>query len=197
LGLSELNLGIAKLTLAQKSSESVGDAAQRLAKTDKRIETARETLKSLGERANSSEVKTAVDRIDLTLNLLAENNASAVQGLNASLDAQASIIQNASPQDVADSGSWGIVISGDKKLDPDAKNEVATAKNPGYQNVKIYYREDWYRTVVDFSSFTEAQAALPRLRAIPNHGSAYLVNMAKWCPVRKDAGNGTLQCAAS
>jgi hypothetical protein len=131
------------------------------------------------------------------LNLLAENNASAVQGLNASLDAQASIIQNASPQDVADSGSWGIVISGDKKLDPDAKNEVATAKNPGYQNVKIYYREDWYRTVVDFSSFTEAQAALPRLRAIPNHGSAYLVNMAKWCPVRKDAGNGTLQCAAS
>jgi len=109
----------------------------------------------------------------------------------------ASVIQNAAQQDVTDSGAWGIVISGDKKLDPDANDEVTKSKNAGLSNLKIYERENWFRTVVEFSSFSEAQAALPRLRALPNHASAYLVNLTKWCPMRKDSGNGTLQCVAS
>jgi len=197
LNLNEVDLGVAKFKVAQKASESAGDAAQRLAETNKTIQSVKEQVSTLAGQTTSSEAKTDLARLDSTLKQLLDSTTSAEQDLNASLAAQASVIQKASPSEVTDSGSWGIVISGDKKLDPDAKDEVAKATNAGFSNVKIYDRQNWLRTVVEFSSFADAQAALPQLRAIPNHASAYLVNMAKWCPTRKDAGNGILQCVTS
>jgi hypothetical protein len=66
------------------------------------------------------------------------------------------------------------------------------ARDLGYQSVKLYNRQNWLRTVVEFPSFAEAQAAFPKLKSTSN--SSYLVNMAKWCPTRKDEGNGIWQC---
>jgi hypothetical protein len=197
LGFNELDLGVAKFKVAQNASEKAGDAAQRLAETSKTIAAVQQKVHSLAERTNSSEIRADLEGVNSTLKQLSDNSDSAQQDLNASLAVQASVIQNAAPQDVTDSGAWGIVISGDKNLDPDAKDEFTKAKNAGFSNVKIYERDKWYRTVVEFSSFSEAQAALPRLRALPNHASSYLVTMTKWCPTRKDSGNGTLQCVAS
>jgi hypothetical protein len=194
LGFKKVNIAGAELEIAQNASEKTGDAVQRLGETTKNIDSVKEQLKSLAERTDNPEIKSEIVKLDSTLQQSLDTTKNAEQKLNASLSAQTSIIQNAAPQDVAASGPWGIVVSADKKIDPDARDEVEKAKRAGFDNAKIYNHQNWYRTVVEFSNFAEAQAALPQLRAIPNHGSAYLVNMGKWCPTRKDEGNGVLLC---
>lgn len=197
LGFKKVNIAGAELEVAQVASGETGETVQWLGETSKNIDSVQQQLTSLAERTNNPELKTKLNELNSTLQQSLDTTKNAEQKLNASLDAQTSIIQSAAPQDVLQSGPWGIVMSADKKVDPDAKDEVEKAKNAGFENARIYYRQEWYRTVVEFSTFVEAQAALPQLRAIPNHGSAYLVNMAKWCPRSTDGGDGSWHCVTS
>ena len=121
-----------------------------------------------------------------------KTTTNAQQSLNVSLASQTSILQNADPKDIPAQGPWAIVISADKKLDPDARDELKKAQALGYQNIKIYNRQGLLRTVVEFPTFTQGQDALPKLRSL--HGSAYLVNMSKWCPSPKQEQDIVWQC---
>lgn len=197
LGIESANIAGWQFNFARKSSENTGDAIQRLGEASKTLASAQEQAESLAKRADMPlGIKDALKKLTKTLEQSSDTTKNAEQNLNASLSVQTSIIQNVPPQEVAESGPWGIVISADKS-DPDAKDEVAKARRNGFEKVRIYDRQDWLRTVVEFSNFTEAQAALPQLKSIPNHGSAYLVNMAKWCATSKDRGDGVLQCTSS
>lgn len=196
LNVSKVGLGGAEFDFAQKTSEKTGDTAQRLEETSKNLASVQEQLNYLARRANNPEVKTELDKLNSDVGQSLETTRNAQQNLTASLAIQTSIVQNAAPQDVSETGPWGIVISADRQLNPDAQNEVTVSKEHGFQNVKVYDRQGWLRTVIEFSSLEESQAALPKIRSIPpsHHNSAYLVNMTKWCPTRNDKGGGVIQC---
>ena len=191
LGIKKLGIAGAELEVAQEASEKTGDAAQRLEEATKSTKSTLAQLDAAIQSTNNEEQKKKLEEAKADLRKTLEATSNAEETLNTSLAAQSTILQNVEPQDVQASGAWGIVISADKEKG-EAQHEVGKAQGLGYQNVKVYDRQKWLRTVVEFSNFAEAQAALTKLRAL--HNSAYLVNINKWCPSRSEQGNGIWQC---
>lgn len=191
LGIKKLGIAGAELEVAQEASEKTGDAAQRLEEATKTTKATLAQLDAAIQSTNNEEQKKKLEEAKADLRKTLEATSNAEETLNTSLAAQSTILQNVEPQDVQASGAWGIVISADKEKG-EAQHEVGKAQGLGYQNVKVYDRQKWLRTVVEFSNFAEAQAALTKLRAL--HNSAYLVNINKWCPSRSEQGNGIWQC---
>jgi hypothetical protein len=87
-------------------------------------------------------------------------------------------------------GRTWIVVSGDKPFDQ-AKFEVQRVQNLGYKNVAIYLQGNFYRTIIDFSSETEARAKFPEILRV--YSDAYLRYPNKWCPDPKKL-DGYFQC---
>jgi F0F1-type ATP synthase membrane subunit b/b' len=190
-GVKKVSVAGTEFELNEEASANTGDAAQGLEATNKNLESARENLNSIILETSNADLKKKLEVLKSQLQASQETTTNAAQNLNASLADQIAIVQNAAPEDVQGQGPWGIVISADKLIQ-DAQAKVETVQALGYQNIKFYDRQNWKRTVVEFSSFDDAQAALPKLRSI--HSSSYLVNRSKWCPAPKDEGNGIWQC---
>jgi hypothetical protein len=174
----------------QEAVEKTGEAVQRLEQANKRTESIFEPLKGAIALSTNEEQRKKLEEVQAVLSKSYEATSTAEQKLNTSLDVQTAILKNVEPQDVQATGIWGIVVSADKEL-RDTQNKVRDVQALGYQNVKIYNRQNWLRTVVEFSDFAEAQAALPKLRSF--RSSSYLVNINKWCPSRSES-NGMWQC---
>ena len=88
---------------------------------------------------------------------------------------------------------WGIVFSGDTKLDA-AKYEVETvAPKLGIPNTSIYFRQGSFRTVSVVGSKTEALQVLPKAKQ--RRADAYIVNMSTWCP-NSNEKNGYRECVS-
>jgi hypothetical protein len=194
LGVNKLNVAGAEidLTQTQKAAEKTGDATQTLGEANKTINNLPGQLKGLASKVTDPEAKKELNELEKQTTAYLQTTRNVEQDLRQSLNLQNSIIQTARTQENQDAGAWGIVISADKTIG-EAQHEADAAKKDG-STVRIYERQGWLRTVVEFSSLDEAQAALPKLRA--SHSSSYLVNMTKWCPTRNEV-NGVLQCPVS
>ena len=88
---------------------------------------------------------------------------------------------------VSNSGSWGVIFSGDTKID-DARYEAKTvAPKYGIPNPVIFLDKNGsYRCVSVVQSRSEAEQILPKARQ--RRADAYIVNMANWCPTSTDKG---------
>ena len=179
----------------QKASEQAGEASQQIQTATQRIDSVQKDLDTLAARSNDPEVKTEVKRLKAELDQSAQTTRNAETDLQASLATQESVLQYARPQNAVDTGTWGVVISADKDTQ-EAQFEVKRAQQLGYQNARLYARDNWLRTVVEFPNVTDAQAALPALRS-KIRNTIYLVEMSKWCPIRKETSPGVLQCSGS
>lgn len=90
------------------------------------------------------------------------------------------------------SQSWGIVIGGDTTLES-AQTEVNRAKNNGYDLIRIYYRQKYYRTTIgNFPTREEAERANISVSA-KIRDSSYVVNLNTWCPNAAKVGEGDSQ----
>ncbi|HEY0347656.1 MAG TPA: hypothetical protein VGC60_05825 [Pyrinomonadaceae bacterium] len=177
----------------QKASEQAGEAGQQIQAATQKIDAVQKDLDTLAAKSNDQAVKTEVNRLKTELNQSAQTTKNAGTDLQASLATQESVLQIARPQNAIGTGAWGAVISSDK--DPqEAQFEVKKAQQLGYQNTHLYDRQNWFRTVVEFASVAEAQAALPTLRT-KIRDTVYLVELAKWCPQKTDNGQGVLKCS--
>ena len=77
-------------------------------------------------------------------------------------------------------GTWGVVFGGDKTLE-EAQYEIKhTAKSVGVNKAQIFLRSAAYRSVAVYTSRTEAEDALGKLKTV--RSSSYIVDMTKWCP---------------
>lgn len=74
---------------------------------------------------------------------------------------------------------WIVVIGGDRTIEG-AKDEVRRAADKGFVDSKILLLDGWYRTVLAYSSKSDAQAALPKISNDIREG-AYVRNLATWC----------------
>jgi SPOR domain len=93
--------------------------------------------------------------------------------------------------------AWGIVIGGDTTL-ATAQAEVERAKRNKYDLVSVYYRQNYYRTVIGgFSDREAAESANIAVRA-KIRDSSYVINLNSWCAGATKAGEGNnayWQCA--
>lgn len=76
-------------------------------------------------------------------------------------------------------GRWTVVFGGDASLDA-ARDEIRKAAAVGVDNGDVVYRDGSYRSIAEFSSRADADNALAKLLTF--RSSAYIVNMADWCP---------------
>ncbi|WP_386066637.1 tetratricopeptide repeat protein [Tahibacter sp. UC22_41] len=77
------------------------------------------------------------------------------------------------------SGRWTVVFGGDTSMDA-ARDEVRKAAAAGVDNGDVVYRDGSYRSIAEFSSRGDADNALTKVLTF--RSSAYVVNMADWCP---------------
>lgn len=102
-----------------------------------------------------------------------ENSVASTIASNAPLVER---VQNAVDTNI----KWGVVFSGDSKLDA-AKYEVETvAPKLGIPNASIYFRQGSYRGVSVVGSKQEAEQVLPKAKQ--RRSDAYIVSMFNWCP---------------
>lgn len=88
--------------------------------------------------------------------------------------------------------SYGIVIGGDTSLGS-AQNEMTRARKSGYELVKVFYRQGYYRTlIVGFSTKDDADRANISVNA-KIRDSSYVVNVDNWCPNAKSTNQGGVE----
>jgi len=93
---------------------------------------------------------------------------------------------------VPERGHWGIVAGADRKKEA-ALYELNRLLETGYENVQLWKKEDWYRTMVVYQNKSEAEKQLPALKRRFRE-SAYIVNLNEWCPNPKEVDEGVFEC---
>jgi len=170
-----------------------GDAQQQVAEIKQNVENTKQELDKLHAQSDNPEVQKRIEAISAKLNTSLQTVQSAEQRLRVSRQTQENILQQAAPVATpALSGSWGVVVSGDKQMEPEeVKIASEIAKDTGSKSVALYDRQGWFRTVIEFSSNAQAQAALPSIRQWKDpkqsqrYEGAYVVNIDEWCPNRQ------------
>lgn len=94
-------------------------------------------------------------------------------------------------QDVA--GTWGVVFGGDPTLEAATHEITKTAERIGIGPGEVFRRAGSFRSVKVYVSRSEAEDAVGKARLV--RPSAYVVNMATWCPT-STANKGYYECAA-
>jgi hypothetical protein len=100
----------------------------------------------------------------------------------------------AAQQATASSGSWAVVFGADTTADA-AKQEIDRAQAKKFEEVKLYLRQDWYLSVIEFPTREAAIAALPQIKNLSRYsGGAYIVNLSNWCPSSTQGSDNVLVC---
>jgi hypothetical protein len=74
---------------------------------------------------------------------------------------------------------WAIVLGADRTL-PEAQTELREFASLGFDDVRIYSRQNSFRTVAKFHGKEQATTAL-RI-AMRRRKDAYIVDLTRWCP---------------
>src|SRR5262249_48108403 len=133
----------------QKASEQAGEASQQIQTVNTNIDEGQKSLDALAGRTTNPEVKNEGKRLKKELAQSAQSTKTAETRLQTSLAIQESALQSVRPQVAADTGVWGAVVSSNKNLDF-AETERGRVQQLGYQDTRIYYRDNWYRPVIVF-----------------------------------------------
>lgn len=104
----------------------------------------------------------------------------AYSGVTMSQDAAEAFITTALPTTSSSpADTWGVILGGDTSLD-NAQKTVGTIKERLKMDAQIFRRAGSFRSVKVYLDNNEAKQALTK--ATEYNSTAYLVNMAKWCP---------------
>jgi hypothetical protein len=94
-------------------------------------------------------------------------------------------------------GTRFAVVAGSDPTELGARAELAKASQPafaGAQGVKVFRRQGTFRTVILFQDQTAAASALPSIQSRMKRPDAYVVDLDRWCPGRRDEGNDVVTC---
>ncbi|MDD5753752.1 MAG: hypothetical protein PHN45_03265 [Methylococcales bacterium] len=198
-GFSECNFFGNKLTneqekdfqkSAQDTGEMIFDSKVQLSNLQKNISDLEDTLKkispSLDDRTGMI-LKDQIAKAEQTTSVLTSTineHAKNVEILNTVVD-QFKLI-----------GSWAIVFGGDPRH-KDALTEIKKAKEAGFLEAKVLFRQKSFRSVIFFPSRSSAQSALEKIVSLSYQKDAYIVNLDIWCPNKlksSDADGDFIEC---
>jgi uncharacterized protein YfcZ (UPF0381/DUF406 family) len=148
-----------------KTSQALADTEAKLNDPDLKEKLAKLQEENKQVNASSSRVETSVSD---------------------TIAANAPLVEKAQTS-VSNSGSWGVVFSGDATIDA-AKYEAQTiAPKLGIPSAAIFHdRNGSFRCVSVVESRAQAEQVLTRAKQ--RRADAYIVNMANWCPTSTDKG---------
>lgn len=123
----------------------------------------------------NSEVVEAARQIDETIKNTIDTNAALIKEAQEKLSTVTGF-----------ENQWGIVIGADTSQEA-AMDEVIDAERKGLNNVQLYFRKNYYRTVAIFNSREEANSQLNKAQKV--NSGAYIVNLPVWCTNPQDISN--------
>jgi hypothetical protein len=185
---------------AQEATAATGDAQQQIEEMKKTVDTALATLNdamaTLNAPSSTTTPETKKEIASATAQLRSVNTTlgTTARKLEVSRRAQDVLLQETKAEAPDDGGAWGIVLGADKGP-REAQFEVARAKRAGADDIAIYERDGWLRTVVRYTSRESADAALATMRSLRE--SAYIVNLTRWCPAGVKNASGVIECGGS
>jgi hypothetical protein len=133
-----------------------------------------QTLVVTSSPKNAEQVK----QIETASNVLSSQLKSSLASAKSTQLAQDQIVQGATGLKTGE-GNYGIVVSADKKDDL-AAYEVHLLKKENINDVAIYDRQGFLRTLARFPDAAAANAVLPDIQK--TRQGAYVINLSKWCP---------------
>jgi hypothetical protein len=167
---SEISIAGAKVAF-DHATDSVAALAN---KTNEDLKRLVQELSANASPQNAERVK-KIESASIALSSQLQTSLSSARSVQLDQD---KIVQDA-PGLATGSGSYGIVVSADKKDDL-AAYEVQQIKKRSFNNVVIYDRQGFLRTVSLFSDASAANTALPEIQKYRQ--GAYVINVTKWCP---------------
>jgi hypothetical protein len=177
-GFTELNIGILKqdLTKVQDNLQATGLNTQQAQESLKKATiTLNETKKQILDPNTLKGIENALSFISLSQSQLGFAKQQ-IQDAKSITESQTAL---PSPTVLSNSKPW-IVIVGADKTPKSAQDEVNRAKNNGFKNAKILFRENQYRTVIPFATQQEADDNFQKIVEKIRQGS-YIRNIDKWC----------------
>jgi len=93
---------------------------------------------------------------------------------------------------VPERGRWAIDAGADREKEA-AMYELNKLQGSGYENVQLWVKDDWYRTMIVYQNKSAADQQLPALKRRFRE-SAYIINLNEWCPNPTEVDEGVFEC---
>lgn len=198
IGLKEVQTPVGTLEIAESTEKNyqdlkdakfvINDLVKQLDETGKKLanqgqddnKITKEQIKDQLEK--NSEVVEAAKQIDKTIKNTIDTNAALIEQSQEKLEEAQEKLSTVTGFE----NKWGIVIGADISEDA-AMDEVRDAEGKGLDNVQLYFRKNYYRTVAIFNSREEANRQLNKAQKV--NSGAYIVNLPVWCTNPQDISN--------
>jgi len=192
-GFTKANLGVFEWTAQVEASNQVtNEALQHVAMLQGELDSLEWRLDQLAGTVDDAAVRQYVEQLKTGVHASIQSVRFADEDLKSSRGQQEILLSRARrPAATTDSGHWAVVASGQNNL-ANALHEVRLAQKANYENVEVYDRNGWLRTVVEFPSERAARNTLSKMRQWRE--SAYVVDLDDWCPGRERGNTGVYTC---
>ena len=188
-GFSELDLGFLKWQKEiEAAQQEVKDANQILAQVQKEIGETQESIEIIKNTPDlNQETKENIAKLSTKLDKSYNATSAARSNLQQNIAVQSKLMDEFQQAAPVETGPWAILVGADKD-EESARHELNQFRRRRFQDVRIYVKSDWYRTVIVFKDRTVAENQLKSIKEIAE--SAYIVNLSTWCPssVEKEPG---------
>jgi hypothetical protein len=188
-GFNELDLGFLKWQKEiEAAQQEVKDANQILAQVQKEISDATESIETIKNTTDlKPETRAEINKLSVKLDESNKATTMARGNLQQNIAVQSRFMNEFQQVAPVEEGPWGILVGADKD-EESAKHELEKFRRRGFENIQIYIKSGWYRTVIVFEDHGGAEEQLNRIIELSE--SAYIINLSSWCPssIEKEPG---------
>ena len=144
-----------------------------------------ETIKNTAELR--PETREEISKLSVKLDESSKATTLARGNLQQNIAAQGKFLNEFQQVVPIEEGPWGIIVGADKN-EESARYELQKFRRKWFENIQIFIKSGWYRTVVIFDDPGGAEEQLERIKEMSE--SAYIINLPSFCSrsVEKEPG---------
>ncbi len=157
------------------------------------LEEIRTSVQILSENPNlNDESRREIEKINERIDKSYDASIHVRDNLEINIQQQGIMLEEIRQKPVPETGRWGIVAGADREKEA-AMYELNRLLETGYDNVQLWIKDDWYRTVIVHQNKSAAEQQLLALKRRFRE-SAYIINLNEWCPNPKEVEEGVFEC---
>jgi hypothetical protein len=180
-----------KLEAAKNNLE---EANQVIEQNQAELEEIKSSVQVIAENPNlSDESRREIEKINERIDKSYDASMLARDKLEINIQQQGVMLEEIRQEPVRETGRWAIVAGADQEKRA-AMHELNKLLESGYENVQLWVKDDWYRTLVVYNNKSAADQQLPALKRRFRE-SAYIINLNEWCPNPKEVEEGVFECS--
>jgi len=177
----------------EKTDDQLKEANFTITNLRKQLEQNANILKDVKPNIKNHDLKVRIEETEGKTKKLTLFTAPLNDKLKNTIDANADLVKGSPDYIKDDPAKWGVVFGGDISLSA-TKDEIRNATSRGLRNLKVFYRQNSYRSVALADSRQHAEKILNTARLIRR--DAYVVDINHWCPQKSERAD-YIECGSS